>query len=78
MTVKKFSILNVNISAIDLNDACALVNDAVSKKRKAYICTCPVSTIMGCKKDKSALASVNGADLAAPDGMPVVWIGTRY
>ncbi|MDD5109264.1 MAG: WecB/TagA/CpsF family glycosyltransferase, partial [Candidatus Omnitrophica bacterium] len=72
---KKFSILKVHISAIDIKDACSSVDEAISKKQKKYICVCPVSTIMECKNNKRVLESVNSADLVTPDGMPVVWIG---
>ncbi len=73
--LNKFCILGVNISAIDMNDACSLVEDEISKRQKKYICTCPVSTIMECTRNELALESVNSADLVTPDGMPMVWIG---
>ncbi|MDD5355733.1 MAG: WecB/TagA/CpsF family glycosyltransferase [Candidatus Omnitrophica bacterium] len=73
--INKFYILNVGISAIDMDDACLVVEDAILKRQKKYICVCPVSTIMECKKNEKVLRSVNSADLATPDGMPVVWIG---
>lgn len=73
--LNKFYILNVGISTIDMNDACRLVEDTILKKQKKYICVCPVSTIMACKRNEKALESVNSADLVTPDGMPVVWIG---
>lgn len=73
--IKKFSILGVNIFAIDMDDASSFIEDALSKRKKIYICVCPVSTIMECKKDEAVLASVNSADLATPDGIAVVWIG---
>jgi len=73
--LNKFYILNVGISAIDMNDACLLVEDAILKRHKIYICVCPVSTIMECKRNEKVLTSVNCADLATPDGMAVVWIG---
>lgn len=73
--INKFIILGVKISAIDMNDALSLVEEAISKRQKKYICVCPVSTIMECKRDKRVLTSVNCADLATPDGMAVVWIG---
>ncbi len=72
---KDFRILNVKISAIDMNDACSVVEDTVLKRQKKYICVCPVSTIMECKRNEKVLMSVNSADLATPDGMAVVWIG---
>lgn len=73
--VVKFRILNVEISAININDACSLVEDALLKRQRKYICVCPVSTIMECKKNEIVLKSVNSADLVTPDGMAVVWIG---
>ena len=71
----KLHILNVEISEIDMDDACLLVEEGVSKRQKKYICVCPVSTIMECKRSEKVLKSVNSADLVTPDGMPVVWIG---
>jgi len=44
--LNKFYILNVGISAIDMNDACLLIEDAILKRHKIYICVSPVSTIM--------------------------------
>lgn len=73
--INKFCILGVKVSAIDMNDARSLVEDMLLKKHKIYICVCPVSTIMECKRNNQVLTSVNSADLATPDGMPVVWIG---
>lgn len=75
MAEKKFSILETQISAIDIDDACWVVEEAISQRQKKYICVCPVSTIMGCRRNSLALESVNSADLCTPDGMPVVWIG---
>ena len=73
--LKKFSILEVDISAIDMDDASLFIEDAVLKRKKIYVCVCPVSTVMECKKNENILASVNSADLATPDGMAVVWLG---
>jgi N-acetylglucosaminyldiphosphoundecaprenol N-acetyl-beta-D-mannosaminyltransferase len=73
--INNFYILNVRISAIDMDDACSVVKEAITKREKKYICVCPVSTIMECKKDNKELESVNFADLATPDGMAVVWLG---
>ena len=73
--INSFYILGTRISAIDMVDACNFVEDAILKKQKKYICVCPISTIMECKKNEQVLESVNRADLATPDGMPVVWLG---
>ena len=58
-----------------MNDACVFIEEAIINKQKKYICVCPVSMIMECKRNKKVLISVNSADLATPDGMPTVWIG---
>ena len=71
----KFSILGVQISVIDMKDACSMVESSIRESSKRYICVCPVSTIMECKNDEKVLTSVNSADLATPDGMAVVWLG---
>jgi N-acetylglucosaminyldiphosphoundecaprenol N-acetyl-beta-D-mannosaminyltransferase len=73
--INKFCVLGVKISAIDMNDARLLIEGAILKRHKIYICVCPVSTIMECKRNEKVLMSVNSADLATPDGMAVVWIG---
>lgn len=72
---KRFPILGVNISAINMNDALSAVRQAIEQKDKIYISVCPVSTIMECQSNAQAFESVNAADLATPDGMPVVWLG---
>lgn len=71
----RFYILNVGISAIDMDDACWLIEEAISRRQKRYICVCPVSTIMECKKNEKVIQCVNSADLVTPDGMAVVWLG---
>jgi len=76
--LSNFCILGVKISAIDIDDACSLVERGVLKRQKRYICVCPVSTIMECKKNEKVLRSVNSADLATPDGMTVVWLGRMH
>lgn len=73
--MEKFDILGVRISAINIGIASAVIEDAITKRNKIYVCVCPVSTIMECRKDENVLHSVNSADLATPDGMPVVWLG---
>lgn len=72
---KKFSILGVNISAINMQDALLVVRQAIEQKKKIYISVCPVSTIMECQKNTEIFTSVNSADLVTPDGMPIVWLG---
>lgn len=73
--IKRFDILGVKISAIDIEDTVSIIEEAIRQRGKIHISVCPVSTIMACKNDDGVLESVNSADLVTPDGMPVVWIG---
>jgi N-acetylglucosaminyldiphosphoundecaprenol N-acetyl-beta-D-mannosaminyltransferase len=73
--MEKFDILNVKISAVNINEVCAAIEDLIRRKGREYICVCPVSTIMECQADTKVLESVNASFLATPDGMPVVWLG---
>lgn len=73
--MEKFDILNVKISATNMNEACAAIENSIKRNDKGYVCVCPVSTIMECQADRKVLDSVNAAFLATPDGMPVVWLG---
>ncbi len=72
--MEKDFILNAGISLIAMDDACAFIEKAVTLREKIYVCVCPVSTVMACQRSERVLTSVNAADLATPDGMPVVWI----
>ncbi len=76
--LNKFSVLDVNISAINMSDARSFVENAILKKQKIYICVCTVNTVMECKRNKRMFASVNSANLATPDGMPLVWAGRMF
>ncbi len=70
---KRFDILGVRVSAIDLAQACAIIDGFIAHKKKAYVCVAPVSTIISCQEDKEYCRVVNEADMVTPDGMPVVW-----
>jgi N-acetylglucosaminyldiphosphoundecaprenol N-acetyl-beta-D-mannosaminyltransferase len=70
-----FNLLGVRVSAIDMGDACAAVEQAIAGNKKIYMCVCPVSTVMECRQDKKVLESVNSASVVTPDGMPVVLMG---
>jgi len=72
---KRFNILGVKISALNLEDMINAVEDTISADKKNYVCVCPVSTIMACQNSAEAFKSVNSAKVTVPDGMPIAWIG---
>ncbi len=73
--MKKFTICDVNVSAINLNSAIGFIDGWIKSRQKTYVCVAPVSTIVDCQKDERYKSIVNKADMVTPDGMPVVWLG---
>ena len=69
----RFDLIGVPISAIDLPSAVQAIAGAIAARRRGYVSTCPVYTVMRAKEDAAVGAAISGAFLATPDGMPVVW-----
>jgi N-acetylglucosaminyldiphosphoundecaprenol N-acetyl-beta-D-mannosaminyltransferase len=74
--VEKVNILGVGISAIDMDDALAQIAHWIDARERHYVSVCNVHTVMECQQDPRMRQAVNGASLATPDGMPLVWLGT--
>ena len=68
-----FNILDVKVSAINLDKAIQWIKDIVKNKTKTYVCVAPVATIVDCQKDLQYRKIVNNAGMVTPDGMPLVW-----
>ncbi len=71
----RYRILDVGISALTPGRAVEIVLDWVAARERRYLSVCPADTILQCHDHPDLAAIVNGAGLAVPDGMPVVWIG---
>jgi N-acetylglucosaminyldiphosphoundecaprenol N-acetyl-beta-D-mannosaminyltransferase len=73
----KQNILGVGISSTsyaEVAEACsAWIADRRGNARTHYICVTSVHGIMTAVFDPEFRAELNGADIATPDGMPVVW-----
>ena len=76
--LERFEVLGVKFSAINMPEACAVIDEVIARRDKGYVCVCPVSTIMECQKDENFRRIVNSATLVTPDGMPSVWLGRMY
>ncbi len=70
-----YDVLDVHVSAVNPDSACACIGDMVRKRRKGYICVAPVSTIVDARRDPEYRAVVNAAEMVTPDGMPLAWLG---
>lgn len=70
----KINILGVGISAINQDFALQQIDTWIENGDRQYVSVCNVHTIMECQEDLSVRRAVNGAGMATPDGMPLVWL----
>ncbi|MGE9296534.1 MAG: WecB/TagA/CpsF family glycosyltransferase [Puniceicoccales bacterium] len=73
----RYSVLGVDINALDLATARRLIAQAAAEKRRGYVAFAVVSTVVAAQDDASLRAALNGSFLTTPDGMPLVWLGKR-
>jgi N-acetylglucosaminyldiphosphoundecaprenol N-acetyl-beta-D-mannosaminyltransferase len=69
------NVLGVAVHAIDIRRALDAVTTALDHHRKGYVCLCSVHGIMEAHRDSGFANILAKALLAAPDGMPLVWLG---
>jgi N-acetylglucosaminyldiphosphoundecaprenol N-acetyl-beta-D-mannosaminyltransferase len=69
----RINCLGVGISAINLTRALHLMGAWIDGGVKGQVHFCNVHTVMECWQDARLRSIINHADLALPDGMPLVW-----
>jgi N-acetylglucosaminyldiphosphoundecaprenol N-acetyl-beta-D-mannosaminyltransferase len=69
------NVLGVGVHAIDLFSAATMIEAAVRKKTKGYVCITSVHGVMEAQRDREFRRILNHAMLVTPDGMPTVWVG---
>jgi len=72
--VELVNILGVNVSPVPFTGVLEMIESWIEAGTKKYICCTPVSSVMAAHDDKKVMDAINGAGLAVPDGMPIVWI----
>ena len=83
MSTARQLVLGVGISATSYEEVCERTNAWIDEARDLreagavpqarYVCVTPVHSIMLARADAAFRRIVNNADMATPDGMPVVW-----
>ncbi len=73
----RFRVLDAWINATRPEAVVARVLQMVAVRERGYVNVCTVHTMLECVDDAALAAIVNGATLAVPDGMPLVWLGRR-
>lgn len=71
------TILGTAIHPTTYHDATALILGWAARAESRTVCLANVHMVMEAYDDPAYQALVNGADLVAPDGMPLVWILRR-
>jgi N-acetylglucosaminyldiphosphoundecaprenol N-acetyl-beta-D-mannosaminyltransferase len=67
-------ILGVNVSTINLDEACSVIDSWIAFGHRRYVCVTGVHGVMESQRDEHLRAIHNQAGLVTPDGMPLVWI----
>ena len=67
-------ILGVGVSAINMDDAIALIDRWVEERTPNYVCVTGVHGVMESRSDPRLFDIHNRAGLVCPDGMPLVWM----
>ncbi|MDM8529157.1 WecB/TagA/CpsF family glycosyltransferase [Anaerolineales bacterium HSG24] len=76
-TLPRVNILGVGIHAITMTDALQQITRWIDQQARAYVSVCTVHTVMECQHNQQMRQAVNQADMATPDGMPLVWLGRQ-
>lgn len=71
------NVLDVYISAINIETAVATIEGWIADRDPNYVCVCTVHTVMECQRDPRLRDVVNAAGLRTPDGMPLVWLSRK-
>jgi N-acetylglucosaminyldiphosphoundecaprenol N-acetyl-beta-D-mannosaminyltransferase len=68
-------VLGVRVEALDMTMALAHIQNALSARRKGYVCMAGVHGIMEAQRHPDVRRAFANAFLSLPDGMPTVWVG---
>jgi N-acetylglucosaminyldiphosphoundecaprenol N-acetyl-beta-D-mannosaminyltransferase len=74
MSLPRVNILGVGISAINLSQAVAEIENWIASGEQRYVNVCTVQTVMECQSAGRLRRLVNQSGLSTPDGMPLVWL----
>lgn len=75
--IPRYNVLGVEVSALTLDAARALVLAARGRTRMGYVCVTTVHGVIEAQDDPAFRGLLNASYLTTPDGMPLVWLGPR-
>ena len=68
------NILGVGVSAVNMAQALATIEDWIARKEQHYVCVSGVHGVMESQRDERLRMIHNAAGMVTPDGMPLVWL----
>jgi N-acetylglucosaminyldiphosphoundecaprenol N-acetyl-beta-D-mannosaminyltransferase len=71
----RVNVLGVGISVLNLEIAASVIEEALERRCKGYVCVTGVHGVSEAQADPAFRAILNRSFLTTPDGMPMVWIG---
>ena len=74
---KRANVLGIGIDAVNMEQALEIIARELQHRRKGYVCLTGVHGVMEAQRDTALATIYAGATLAAPDGMPTVWMGRQ-
>ncbi len=77
-TPPRVNVLGVGISAINLQQALAIIDDWIARRDPHYVCVSTVHGVMECQRNEAVRRALNSSGLTTPDGMPLVWISRLH
>jgi N-acetylglucosaminyldiphosphoundecaprenol N-acetyl-beta-D-mannosaminyltransferase len=72
---ERYGVLGVGIDAVDPVRAREAIEGWIARGERGYVCLINVHAVMEARRDEGLRRILNGAALAVPDGVPLVWIG---
>lgn len=71
-------ILGVPVSALNMDQALSTIDRWITRRERNYVCTLDVHALMESHSAPDVRRIYGAAGIAAPDGMPLVWLLRRH
>jgi len=72
---ERFDVLGTRVDAVDPEGALSRIGQWLAAGEHRYVCLTNVHAVMEAHRDERLRRVHEGAGLAVPDGMPLVWVG---
>jgi len=74
-TAHRIDVLGVGVHAVTLKKSVRIVESAIDRDVKGFVCITGVHGVMEAQRDEGFRKLLNSSLVTTPDGMPMVWVG---